>query len=64
MLVGVKASDPITYLAMALPLFAIGVIAYWIPGRRAAGLAPGGLKKRIAARLSMIAQFRFGTVHG
>jgi putative ABC transport system permease protein len=40
MLVGVKASDPMTYLAMALLFFAIAAMACWLPGRRAAGLDP------------------------
>jgi predicted permease len=40
MLVGVKASDPVTYLAMAALFFAITALACWMPGRRAAGLDP------------------------
>jgi putative ABC transport system permease protein len=40
MLVGVKASDPVTYVAMAALFFAIAAIACWMPGRRAAGLDP------------------------
>jgi predicted permease len=40
MLVGVKASDPLTYLAMAALFFAITALACWVPGRRAAGLDP------------------------
>jgi len=40
MLVGVKASDPVTYAAMALLFFAIAAMACWLPGRRAAGLDP------------------------
>ena len=40
MLVGVKASDPITYVAMAALFFLITAIACWMPGRRAAGLDP------------------------
>jgi predicted permease len=40
MLVGVKASDPVTYLAMAALFFAIAAMACWLPGRRAAGLDP------------------------
>jgi putative ABC transport system permease protein len=40
MLVGVKATDPLTYLAMAALFFAITAIACWMPGRRAAGLDP------------------------
>jgi putative ABC transport system permease protein len=40
MLVGVTASDPTTYAAMAVLFFAIAAIACWVPGRRAAGLDP------------------------
>jgi putative ABC transport system permease protein len=40
MLVGVKASDPLTYGAMALLFFALTAVACWMPGRRAAGLDP------------------------
>ncbi len=40
MLVGVKASDPLTYIAMAALFFLIAGIASWIPGRRAAALDP------------------------
>ncbi len=40
MLVGVKASDPATYIAMALLFFVIAAMACWLPGRRAAGLDP------------------------
>ncbi|HTB15284.1 MAG TPA: ABC transporter permease [Bryobacteraceae bacterium] len=40
MLVGVKASDPVTYLSMAALFFAITAVACWMPGRRAAGLDP------------------------
>jgi predicted permease len=40
MLVGVKASDPVTYAGMAVLFFAITAIACWMPGRRAAGLDP------------------------
>jgi predicted permease len=40
MLVGVKQSDPVTYLAMALLFFAVAAMACWLPGRRAAGLDP------------------------
>ena len=40
MLVGVKATDPVTYVAMALLFFAIAAIACWLPGRRAAGFDP------------------------
>ena len=40
MLVGVKPTDAITFLAIAALFFAIAVISCWIPARRAAGLAP------------------------
>jgi putative ABC transport system permease protein len=40
MLVGVKATDPVTYIAMAALFFAIAALACWVPGRRAAGLDP------------------------
>jgi hypothetical protein len=40
MLVGVKASDPVTYVAMAVLFFGITALACWMPGRRAAGLDP------------------------
>ena len=40
MLVGVKASDPVTYLGMAALFFAITALACWMPGRSAAGLDP------------------------
>jgi putative ABC transport system permease protein len=40
MLVGVKATDPVTYAAMAVLFFAIAAMACWVPGRRAAGLDP------------------------
>jgi putative ABC transport system permease protein len=40
MLVGVKAWDPLTYLAMAALFFAVTALACWMPGRRAAGLDP------------------------
>jgi putative ABC transport system permease protein len=40
MLVGVKATDPATFAAMAVLFFAIAAIASWLPARRAAGLDP------------------------
>jgi len=40
MLVGVKPTDTITFLAIAALFFAIAAISCWIPARRAAGLAP------------------------
>ena len=40
MLVGVKATDPVTYVAMAVVFFAIAAVGSWLPARRAAGLDP------------------------
>jgi predicted permease len=40
MLVGVRPTDLITFLAIAALFFAIAAISCWIPARRAAGLAP------------------------
>ncbi len=40
MLVGVKATDPATFAAMAVLFFAIAAVASWVPARRAAGLDP------------------------
>jgi putative ABC transport system permease protein len=40
MLVGVKASDPLTYIGMAALFLAIAAAACWMPGRRAAALDP------------------------
>ena len=40
MLIGVKATDPVTYVAMAVVFFAIAAIACWLPARRAAALDP------------------------
>ncbi len=40
MLVGVKATDPITFLAVALLFFLVASAASWIPARRAAALDP------------------------
>ncbi|HYM11563.1 MAG TPA: ABC transporter permease [Bryobacterales bacterium] len=40
MLVGVKATDPTTFAAMAVLFFLIAAIASWLPARRAAGLDP------------------------
>jgi ABC-type antimicrobial peptide transport system permease subunit len=40
MLVGVRATDPITFLAIVLLFVAIAALACWIPARRAAGLDP------------------------
>ena len=40
MLVGVKATDPLTYLSMAVIFLLIAGLASWLPARRAAGLDP------------------------
>jgi len=40
MLVGVTATDPATFSAMALVFLLIGAVASWLPARRAAGLDP------------------------
>ena len=40
MLVGVKATDPLTFVAMAGAFLAVTAIASWIPAARAAGLDP------------------------
>ena len=40
MLVGVKATDPLTFAAMAAVFLAFAAFASWLPARRAAGLDP------------------------
>jgi len=40
MLVGVRATDPATFVAMAVLFFFIAAAASWLPARRAAGLDP------------------------
>ena len=40
MLVGVKATDPATFVAMAVVFLGISALASWLPARRAAGLDP------------------------
>jgi predicted permease len=40
MLIGVKPTDPVTYVAMAALFFMIAAIASWLPARRAAALDP------------------------
>ncbi|SPE37418.1 hypothetical protein SBA6_70060 [Candidatus Sulfopaludibacter sp. SbA6] len=40
MLVGVRATDPATFAAMAVLFFFIAAAASWLPARRAAGLDP------------------------
>jgi putative ABC transport system permease protein len=40
MLVGVKATDPATFAAMAVVFFVIAAMASWLPAWRAASLDP------------------------
>src|SRR5207248_8735642 len=40
MLVGVKSTDPLTFMAMMLLFFAITTASSWIPASRAAGVDP------------------------
>jgi putative ABC transport system permease protein len=40
MLVGTKATDPLSFSAMAVLFFLIALLATWIPARRAASLDP------------------------
>jgi putative ABC transport system permease protein len=40
LLVGVTARDPLTYLGVVVVLMATGLVAAWIPARRAAGVEP------------------------
>jgi ABC-type antimicrobial peptide transport system permease subunit len=40
MLVGVKATDPVTLVAMTVIFLGISAFASWMPARRAAGLDP------------------------
>jgi predicted permease len=40
MLVGVKATDPVTFAVMAMLFLLIGALASWLPARRAAALDP------------------------
>lgn len=40
LLIGVKPSDPLTYIAMALAFLIIAAISSWLPARRAASLDP------------------------
>jgi putative ABC transport system permease protein len=40
MLVGITATDPVTFAAMILFFFLVAAVACWVPARRAAGLDP------------------------
>jgi len=40
LLVGVSASDPLTFISSTILLAGVAVLACWIPARRAAGLDP------------------------
>jgi putative ABC transport system permease protein len=40
MLVGVKATDPMTFAGMGVVFFVIAALSSWLPARRAAGLDP------------------------
>ena len=40
MLVGVKATDPVTFATVAVIFFLISAMACWLPARRAANLDP------------------------
>lgn len=40
MLVGIKATDPLTFVTMAVVFFLIAAISAWLPASRAAGLDP------------------------
>ena len=40
LLFGVVWDDALTYIAVALGLFGVAMLASWIPARRAAGLSP------------------------
>jgi putative ABC transport system permease protein len=37
---GIRATDPLTFIAMAIALIAVAVVACWIPARRAARVDP------------------------
>jgi ABC-type antimicrobial peptide transport system permease subunit len=40
MLVGIKATDPLTFFTMAVVFFLIAATSSWLPARRAASLDP------------------------
>ena len=40
LLVGIKATDPLTFVTMAVVFFLIAAISAWLPASRAAGLDP------------------------
>jgi ABC-type lipoprotein release transport system permease subunit len=40
MLIGVRPTDPATFLSVIALFFLVAAVSCWIPARRAAGLAP------------------------
>jgi putative ABC transport system permease protein len=44
---GVTPTDPVTYLSVGLLLLSIGVIACWLPARRATRLAPTRMMQEV-----------------
>ena len=40
MLVGVRLTDPLTFVAIGVLFMAVAAVSSWIPARRAAGLDP------------------------
>jgi len=40
MLIGVKPTDPLTFVAMVLLFLSIAAVSSWVPARRAAALDP------------------------
>jgi ABC-type lipoprotein release transport system permease subunit len=40
MLIGVKATDPVTFASMAVLFLAVAALASWLPARRASHLDP------------------------